>query len=411
MSSRQVVFRKRHRKSRLGCAECKRRHIRCDESRPSCLNCRSSKVSCPYLRGSAHAASVDNASHPQQPASSVANPPAADQSQTLSPLIPSPSTPAGIHDLSSDFDAAHLKTFYHFLNETCRPIPAKSEHVELYRRTVACHAFQHSFLMSGVLALGALHLSTTMTDTQDKDRYRNLSTALLVKGLRGFNESLPLLSADTCTAFVMFAHLVGLQSFCSLIMAKETSVGKFLSQLTQTINLLRGIRSIISPWWDTMLKSDFGSMMVVGSEERHNALETGVVSEQLSELFTHGDMSDSARKTYDEALRRLQKELNCPDMTDMDDSTFAVFSWLITTPPEFNSLLEERRPEALVLLAWFAVILHQHRKSWIIRDGGRYIFDLIEVHLGSRWEKWIAWPKAQLLLDQDRYQASRNDRK
>lgn len=31
--------RRSHRKSRVGCAECKRRHIRCDKLRPVCDHC------------------------------------------------------------------------------------------------------------------------------------------------------------------------------------------------------------------------------------------------------------------------------------------------------------------------------------------------------------------------------------
>ncbi|KAH8742420.1 hypothetical protein F5883DRAFT_442370, partial [Diaporthe sp. PMI_573] len=37
-----------HRKSRLGCLQCKRRKIKCDETRPACLNCIRREVSCAY---------------------------------------------------------------------------------------------------------------------------------------------------------------------------------------------------------------------------------------------------------------------------------------------------------------------------------------------------------------------------
>ncbi|KAI1341955.1 hypothetical protein F5Y15DRAFT_430438 [Xylariaceae sp. FL0016] len=40
--------RRSHTKSRKGCENCKRRHIRCDESFPQCRNCTKHKVRCPY---------------------------------------------------------------------------------------------------------------------------------------------------------------------------------------------------------------------------------------------------------------------------------------------------------------------------------------------------------------------------
>ncbi|KAI0397335.1 hypothetical protein F5Y17DRAFT_455250 [Xylariaceae sp. FL0594] len=38
-----------HTKSRKGCENCKRRHIRCDENFPQCRNCTKHKTRCPYL--------------------------------------------------------------------------------------------------------------------------------------------------------------------------------------------------------------------------------------------------------------------------------------------------------------------------------------------------------------------------
>lgn len=50
-SEQPVTRRKRHRNSHLGCATCKRRRIRCDETLPECTNCKkslNSKYSCLY---------------------------------------------------------------------------------------------------------------------------------------------------------------------------------------------------------------------------------------------------------------------------------------------------------------------------------------------------------------------------
>lgn len=41
-------YRKPHSKSRLGCATCKRRQIKCDELFPQCLRCTIHKVKCSY---------------------------------------------------------------------------------------------------------------------------------------------------------------------------------------------------------------------------------------------------------------------------------------------------------------------------------------------------------------------------
>ncbi|PYH81811.1 hypothetical protein BO82DRAFT_74916 [Aspergillus uvarum CBS 121591] len=43
--------RKAHTKSRTGCVECRRRHIKCDESRPQCKRCRNSARECAFTTG------------------------------------------------------------------------------------------------------------------------------------------------------------------------------------------------------------------------------------------------------------------------------------------------------------------------------------------------------------------------
>lgn len=44
-----TMHRRGHKKSRNGCLECKRRHMKCDETRPQCANCTTVHRACQYL--------------------------------------------------------------------------------------------------------------------------------------------------------------------------------------------------------------------------------------------------------------------------------------------------------------------------------------------------------------------------
>lgn len=61
MDSESHTKRRRHRKSRLGCQQCKRRKIKCDETRPACLNCSRREVNCSYELSSAAGGGVPGA--------------------------------------------------------------------------------------------------------------------------------------------------------------------------------------------------------------------------------------------------------------------------------------------------------------------------------------------------------------
>jgi hypothetical protein len=42
--------------------------------------------------------------------------------------------------------------------------------------------------------------------------------------------------------------------------------------------------------------------------------------------------------------------------------------WLILIPPAYTELLAQRKPEALMILGHFAVIIHKLRACWIVED-------------------------------------------
>lgn len=130
-----------------------------------------------------------------------------------------------------------------------------------------------------------------------------------------------------------------------------------------------------------------------------SAVDTGPATDQLIGLLKEQDLSEKTYQKYVAAVKRLQAQMNSSFEAQgigTSNSTYAAFTWLITTPADFGELLDERRPEALAILAWYAIILDKHSESWIIGRSGRYIFDLIESYLGSRWATWLEWPRAQL---------------
>ena len=59
--------------------------------------------------------------------------------------------------------------------------------------------------------------------------------------------------------------------------------------------------------------------------------------------------------------------------------------WPVVVPDGFVDMLVNRRPEALVLLAHFAALLHSCRDLWIVGDGGRFMVESISQYLGSEW--------------------------
>lgn len=70
----------------------------------------------------------------------------------------------------------------------------------------------------------------------------------------------------------------------------------------------------------------------------------------------------------------------------------AVIAWPVMIPEEYVDALHMGRPEALIILAHYAVLLHTYRQLWVFGDGGRFLIESICDSFGADWEDWLEWP-------------------
>ncbi|KAH8669414.1 hypothetical protein BGZ61DRAFT_364547 [Ilyonectria robusta] len=70
----------------------------------------------------------------------------------------------------------------------------------------------------------------------------------------------------------------------------------------------------------------------------------------------------------------------------------AAIAFCIIINHDYIEHLNQRRPEALIILAFHAVILHWNRNMWTFGDGGQYLIRAITSHLGAYWACWLCWP-------------------
>lgn len=101
---------------------------------------------------------------------------------------------------------------------------------------------------------------------------------------------------------------------------------------------------------------------------------------------------------YREAVESLQSCLNVieENRDELHVGINAVTTWPILMKIEFAESLEQRRPEALIILAHYACLLHRFREFWMFGDSGQFVILEVMGCLGEEWEEWLAWPKEVL---------------
>lgn len=115
---------------------------------------------------------------------------------------------------------------------------------------------------------------------------------------------------------------------------------------------------------------------------------------RLLNLIISAQLGQSITDCYKDAIEHLQLASNSAKR----DSGFKspIIAWPVRVSDEYFDALVARRPEALIIFAHFAVLLHNIRDSWLSCDSGLYLIQSINAFLGPGWEEWMAFPNSVL---------------
>lgn len=153
-----------HRKSRMGCQNCKARKIKCDENRPSCQTCILRKELCAYVIPFRHKPSPKSLWAAKRRSRAASN-----KSHGLVPATV-------VHEPVASLpgcDPIDMKIIWHFMANTCSSFSIDNGSSQNVMRVhVMKHAFDVRFLFRSVLALSCLHATNcTGEDMGDPSRH------------------------------------------------------------------------------------------------------------------------------------------------------------------------------------------------------------------------------------------------
>ncbi|KAF4624788.1 hypothetical protein G7Y89_g13379 [Cudoniella acicularis] len=252
--------------------------------------------------------------------------------------------------------------------------------------------------MYEVLAISALHLSTCRAGKSNL--YREESTNLQVEALKLFNQSVQEINSENLVPAFLFSGILGVYSFADTFATPSGDINIFLDRLTQSIQLLQGVRKLFSASWDELSKSEIKYMMQFGNKQEENPAANEVAQhfEKLQlEICQLESVDENQAAAYNKAITQLIWAYKSGISSTAFDGTHTssmVTSWPVMVSSEYTDLLSQREPEALIVLAYFAVLAHYCRDYWAIGNSGQYLLRALESYLGPKWETWLEWPKS-----------------
>lgn len=248
--------------------------------------------------------------------------------------------------------------------------------------------------MQQLLACSAIHLAVLRPHR--RDYYHSLATSLQSDALAGFNELLLQVDAGNCLTVLLFSHLIGLHVFHDIFNSSKGDFNSFMDGLTSCVKLLRGVNVVIRTWWDVLTQSELRSIIMEAEEVRLMTKDSLGECLPLRELVNTADLSPSSKTACEEALNALQEYFDVENAYPGEPlaTSNVIFAWFVTASTQYTELVDQRRPEALVLMAFYAVLLHRRRKSWVVGDAGHRLLNSVAAHLGRRWDSWLLWPRS-----------------
>ncbi|KAH8817459.1 hypothetical protein F5884DRAFT_250782 [Xylogone sp. PMI_703] len=378
--------RREHTKSRNGCSNCKRRRVRCNLQAPQCHHCKRRGEVCDfqYLNGSS------------SPESDLQKTSTTDLGVAL--LGWSSSNALSSFQLSTypDQDPHHAQLLWHFTTSTSATLAMFGDRRWTWDTEVPLQAELHPFLLQGLMAVSALHISSLQPP--DSEKYYSTACKSYRNATVLFRTAVDDINKDNCIAILAFSLLVSVFQF-GISQAPS-------SQLIQEVSLshldavlaLRGAWSLINQLHPHLSQSRIQGLFA----QRRN--------------FGFLELSDDIQHTLDglNALNRsssatVENAVACSEAINVLRLWFCVTSaspstwlhlvwWPSRVPNTFIALLKANDPVALVIFCHWCVGVHKALPRWFLAGWSVRTFSMVKWLLGAEWEYALEWPMKEILI-------------
>ncbi|CAH0033980.1 unnamed protein product [Clonostachys rhizophaga] len=395
-------MRKLHSKSRLGCKVCKVRRVKCDETRPSCKRCSQTGRTCSFLAD----VPVLPPSIPSPPnSSSTESIPSAASSVVFEPL-PNVNGPGSSHARPADssleerYGSLHLYLLYLFEHQPSEHMRLTHPGLDDLLKMMIKEAFKTPYVMDQVLAYSAAHESVRDQNNRDSQQlYATEATRLQTRALTLYNNANPQVSACTCLPMFIFTSLLAHHTLFDVLSDSKKGLGAVIDGLTRSIPVHRGLMAVAAACWSMFspeLQKQF--LQTCLREPKDINIASDDECDSLKTRLEKSDLSASSIAIHLEAVELLQRLFdNERNAVSLQQGNLAPLQdWLVGVSAEFVSCIQQRRPESLVILAFYAVMLHRASDYWFVGDLGKCLIYLINDQLGPAWEDWLAWPNGMV---------------
>ncbi|KAI9714187.1 MAG: hypothetical protein M1828_001202 [Chrysothrix sp. TS-e1954] len=292
-----------------------------------------------------------------------------------------------------------LELLHNFSTSTCFTLSTNQSIKTVWRINVPKLGFKYHFVMHSLLALSALHLA--YFDEEKRDFYISYARSHHGAGLSMANAVLPNLTLENCHAVYTFSALTYFFTLASP--RRDTGFLMFVGEgATNWLSLLRGSLSVIREAPEELRSGVLGPLFQAGRQRAvaRTTSEANVEFRPLTsvEAFLRTrNLGFRVLHIYLDAAMELRKTFNTVYAQKFEDLEAAdVLIWIFHAPQEYLKLLQAGAPEALILLAYFAVLLKPLDTSWWMAGWPKHLLSRVYHLLDDECRLVIRWPMEEM---------------
>lgn len=298
------------------------------------------------------------------------------------------------------FELSDLALMHHWTMSTSVQTGAPKDHVEFFQSLIPEVGFTHPFVSHAILSVAALHVAHLSKVGREQHIIRAIQHHNA--SLEGFRNACSDISEGNSEALFIWStlnslYVLGLttQSPLQALDRKDRILG------VEWIPMLQGVTAVLHPIFEHLQHGRVKDMLTLRGWKD---LDPDKPSDKwldtpLSRVRESWKDSPNAA-TYETAFSVLRKCLLFVSQFDgMDDEALSEWGYnralsgslvfIHASPREYFTLLHQRQPPALILFAYFGMLLHGQRDCWVIDSLGQEIMEVVSDLLGSHWRSWI----------------------
>lgn len=303
------------------------------------------------------------------------------------------------HSLSSpvlDLNLEDLELLHQYVTSSSFATSQLPQATAQMQHTIPQLAQSHPFLMRGLLAKAAVHLS--WLNASRRQHYLQLAAKHHCAALPAFRSALDGMSEANHFALIVYSKQLVWCSFAWYDASShrdQSTLGSSGSNwLPNWLLLLRGSCLIVkacTPWIskDTyVLPSRLGD-----ASTYHNSPDRRQLLELRSQLIAVLSPAD------DFVLQALEEAFALASLTHENTPLRSAMNhWVGALSNDYIAALQQGEQVPLILLAHFCVLVSRSETRWFMKGHGLALLQSINERLNDRYKQYIGWPCAEVGL-------------